>query len=84
MLGNQLLCILFMLMQNSCLLCIVNSIPENSVLTVLQARLLEVLLDGCNRVINHVEEVSSALSTLLPSACEFLKFWQNCQHTFIS
>jgi hypothetical protein len=61
-------------MQNSCLLCIVNHIPEISVSIVLQARVLDVLLKGCNRVVNHVEEVSSALSTLLPSTYEFSSF----------
>jgi hypothetical protein len=61
-------------MQNSCLLCIVNYIPEISVSIVLQARVLDVLLKGCDRVINHVEEVSSALSTLLPSTYEFSSF----------
>jgi len=42
---------------------------------VLQAKLLEVLLKGCNRVTNHVEEVSSAIPSLLPSICDTCKFW---------
>ncbi len=42
---------------------------------VLQAKLLEVLLKGCDRVTNHVEEVSSAIPSLLPSICDTFKFW---------
>jgi hypothetical protein len=41
---------------------------------VLQAKLLEVLFKGCNRVTNHVEEVSSGIPSLLPSICDTCKF----------
>ncbi len=41
---------------------------------VLHARLLEVVLNECNRVTSHVEEVSSAILFLLPSICNSCKF----------